>query len=164
MQETELSGGVALERMPRFRESLISDVADIQVHLQLGIDSGGQKQIMGKLEAIAELPCQRCLEAVSVKLADIIQLAVFDSAEQAESKKLEPDWDPWLCEEIKLELAPVIEEQLILCLPIVSYHEDENCIDKLQYQQPGQELDQMEDQERKENPFAVLKALKQDAE
>ena len=37
--------------------------------------------------------------------------------------------DPWICEDHKLDLAEMVEEQLILCMPLVSYHDSGDCVE-----------------------------------
>jgi len=67
------------------------------------------------------------------------ELAVVYKEEQALKKLPKNAVDPWFCEDIKLVLADMLEEQLILCMPIVSYHE-QHCIAKLEFEatQPKQ--------------------------
>jgi len=51
-----------------------------------------------------------------------------------------------------------------LCLPLVSYHPDPNCVEALGYQQPQSAADTEDQEAGAENPFAVLKVLKQNDE
>jgi len=51
------------------------------------------------------------------------------------------------------------EEQLLLSMPVVSYHTDQECADKLGYV-PAAATGSDAPQAQRENPFAVLKALK----
>jgi len=99
---------------------------------------------------------------VSIELGDEIKLAVLDSEEQLET--LEERWEPWIIEDPKIQLASLVEEQLMLCLPLVSYHPDPNCVEALGYQQPQSAADTEDQEAGAENPFAVLKVLKQNDE
>lgn len=159
VQGAEIDGSIDLERLPRFRESLASDKADVRTQLAFAVDSAGQKQIQGAITAQVEMTCQRCLEPVAVTIADTINLAVL--ADEAQVADLNPDWDPWICQEHKLELAEMLEEQLMLAMPIVSYHPDTDCIEGLDYQaKPVSDSQQQADS--RANPFAVLKVLQED--
>ncbi len=153
-----LSGSVSLELLPRFRECLASDQARVGVSLSFSIDPiTGQRQISGVIDAQVEMTCQRCLQPVEVGLSDPIRLALLVSEDQEAG--LEPEWDPWICIEPKLELAELVEEQLILALPIVILHDDEACINKLEYKVvPETVADEKEPSAA--NPFAVLSGLK----
>ena len=109
-QALSLSGSVSLELLPRFRECLASDQARVGVNLSFSVDPDtGQRQITGDIEAQVEMTCQRCLQAVGLELSDSIRLALLVSEDQVAS--LEPEWDPWICTEPKLELAELVEEQ-----------------------------------------------------
>ncbi len=164
LQDELVSGFVSLERLPRFREILASEEASIETELRFSLNREGERQISGKLSMQGEVPCQRCLEPVAVQIQDTIRLVLVDS--ESAAANLKPDWDPWLSGDYKLQLAEIVEEQLLLSLPIVNYHSDEECIERLDYQQQIDEArtaksaEQIE--EAKENPFAVLKVLKED--
>ena len=161
LQEAEVSGSVALERLPRFREMLAGDGAKIVATLRFTLSDEGQRQITGNISMHGEVPCQRCLEPVGVSLQDDISLILGDY--EAAAATLKPDWDPWLFDDYKQQLADIVEEQLILSLPILNFHIDRQCIGNLGYQAPeiagpeGADAD-----EGRANPFSVLKALKED--
>jgi uncharacterized protein len=157
VQETELQGAVDLERLPRFAETLASDKADVVVSLRFARGENGQRTITGHLRAATEVSCQRCLEPMPVSWEDDIALVLLEDASLAES--LEPEWDPWVWAEPKLTLAYLVEEQLLLSMPVVSYHTDQECADKLGYV-PTAATGSDAPQAQRENPFAVLKALK----
>ena len=157
MQETELQGAVDLERLPRFAGTLASDKADVVASLRFAKAENGQRTITGHLQVTTELVCQRCLESLPVNWEDDIALVLLE--DECLAERLEPEWDPWVWNEQKLTLASLIEEQLLLSLPVVVYHDDPKCADKLGYVPATQHAGEQEETE-KENPFAVLKALK----
>ena len=74
--------------------------------------------------------------------------------------ELDPQFDPWIGGEYKLVLAELVEEQLILCMPIVNLHENKDCLDNLNYL--GNEIEKTDEQAKlkAKSPFAVLKKLK----
>ncbi len=157
-QDVKISGNVALDRLPRFRELLADEQADIQVELHFGLNSAGRKLISGALQADVAVQCQRCLESLRLTLNDEIRLALV--RDEAEANRLEADLEPWINEDYKLDLASLVEEQLMLCMPIVSYHADASCQDALGYQLPADPVDKEPVSEVAENPFAVLEKLK----
>ena len=157
-QDAKISGNVALDRLPRFRELLADGQADIQITLEFVLNSAGRKLISGHLRAEVDVQCQRCLEPVRITLDDEVRLALI--RDEAEAGRLEEDLDPWLSEDYKLDLAQLVEEQLILCMPIVSYHADASCQNALGYQIPAEPVDTEPEGEVAENPFAVLEKLK----
>lgn len=157
VQETELQGAVDLERLPRFAETLASDEADVVVSLRFAKADNGQRTITGHLRVATKVSCQRCLEPLPVDWEDDIALVLLE--DESLAARLEPVWDPWVWTEPKLALAELVEEQLLLSMPVVSYHTDPECADKLGYvaaADTGSEAPMAQ----KESPFAVLKALK----
>lgn len=158
-QGAELHGTVTLQRLPEFRNSLASDQAEITAEMHFAVDKAGYRLIVGKVDASVEVTCERCLQPVAIRLQDDISLAVVDSEQEAAG--LKPDLDPWICPDIRLQLAPVIEEQLLLSLPIVSYHPEGQCARQLAYTAGSLQSDDDSGQPAKSNPFAVLEQLKQ---
>ena len=155
-RELEVSGTISLQRLPRFRDYLASHSADITVHLGFATDRDGQRLIRGELSARIEMTCQRCLQPLTRELQEPIRLALSGSDAESRLVSLDSPWDPWICTEDKLQLAELVEEQLILALPIVGLHDDTGCIDRLQYDnQPDHP-----DTEPACGPFAVLGKLK----
>ena len=51
LQQTQIDGTVALERLSRFRSALASDTASISARLQFSVNKSGQKLIGGQLSA-----------------------------------------------------------------------------------------------------------------
>ncbi len=157
VQETELQGAVELSRIPRFAETLASDRAVIEVKLDFAVADNGQRTIQGYIKANCDVSCQRCLEPLAVSWEDEVALVLLDS--EAQAKQLSGEWDPWIWTEPKMVLAELVEEQLLLSMPVVSYHSEESCADKLGYA-PNVEVASEYPEADRENPFSVLKALK----
>ena len=68
--------------------------------------------------------------------------------------------DPWICEDHKLDLAEMVEEQLILCMPLVSYHDSGDCLSLKNYVSGAHIEEDAASSASKESPFAVLRSLK----
>lgn len=118
---------------------------------------GGEAQTWMLLEASAEvaLSCQRCLQPVreSLQFSRWFRF-VRDEAEAAE---LDADSeDEVLALTRALDLQELVEDELLLDLPLVPRHEI--CPDVLPQAVGEAELEQAESE--KPNPFAVLAALK----
>jgi uncharacterized protein len=159
-QQALLEGMIPVSRMPRFCDLVAATQGDVQVAMKFDLDESNRRIIEGTLDTQAQVICQRCLEPMQIALHDEFRLAVVGS--ESKSEGLPKSLDPWICEDIKLVLAEVIEEQLILCMPIVSYHEN-NCIEKLSFAVSQSKRDgtaQAANSEGKPNPFDILKALK----
>ncbi len=156
-QELAVAGNLALDRLPRLQQALAGDQAEIHAQLQCSIGANGLRLITGRVEARVMVPCQRCLDAVQIRLEDDINLAVLEQESQAVD--LDPALDPWICQDFRLDVAELLEEQLILCLPAVNYHSDRDCLGETRFGGDGVEAGTASSAE--EHPFAALKALKE---
>ena len=158
LQQEEISGSVALEKLPRFADSLADNQGVINVELRFSTNESNLKVIKGHLSARVEVFCQRCLEPLGIELEEEISLILLE--EDSAATKLDPHFDPWISGEYKLVLAELVEEQLLLCMPIVNFHESKNCLNNLDYQNNGIEQTGEQEQVATESPFTVLKELK----
>lgn len=159
-QQALIKGTIPVSRLSRFCELVTATLGDVQVLMKFALDDGNRRIIEGTLDTQAQVICQRCLGPMQITLHDEFRLAVVESESQSES--LPKSLDPWICEDTKLVLADLIEEELILCMPIVSYHES-NCIEKLSFaasQNKQDDAAKAANGAGKPNPFDILKTLK----
>ncbi len=155
LQQGNIDGRLSLARLPRFVNCLADDRGSVSVVLNFTLDDARQRLISGHLQAQVHVICQRCLTPLAIELTDDIKLALLKDEEAA--KRLAPALDPWFCEDHKLNLAELVEEQLILCLPLASYHDSGECISRKNYVS-GESNESATN--LAENPFSVLKSLK----
>ncbi|MDA0279933.1 MAG: hypothetical protein ACI80L_002261 [Pseudohongiellaceae bacterium] len=153
-QEDIISGNIGLDRLPRFSKTLANDQGLVSLELKFTFGEAKERLITGSLQAQVNVFCQRCLKPLAIALADDIKLALVRDEEAA--LRLDAKLDPWICEDHKLDLAELIEEQLILCTPIVSYHESGECMTQKDYVAGEDATESV----ASESPFAVLRSLK----
>ena len=125
LENEEVSGFVASEKLVNMRDILVGENAKVNAILNFLKDKTGRRIITGELTATIEVACQRCLEPLELIIEDYISLIVVDDDESAQ--RLEKNYEGWVCSTHKLCLAELIEEQLILALPLVSVHSDSSC-------------------------------------
>ena len=157
-QRGNVSGILHLDRLPRLRKSLANDQGSVSLELKFTLSDANERLISGSLHAQVNVFCQRCLKPLAIALTDDIKLALVRDQEAAQ--RLGAELDPWICEDHKLDLAELAEEQLILCMPLVSYHDSGDCISQKDYVAGGSTGDESAEDVTRENPFAVLKLLK----
>ncbi len=148
-----LSGKIEVSDLPRVAEAVIESDSEVTVDLEFGIDSEGRKTLSGSAQAKLQVICQRCLEPLALELESQLAVAVVWDEEQATN--LPKSLDPWILEEGVADLYEIIEEEILLNLPMVSYHE-EACVDQSAFTS-GEESTIPEE---KPNPFKVLEQLK----
>jgi uncharacterized protein len=138
--------------LPRVKEAVESSGGEVQVKLEFKISEEKKKVVIGTANADLSLICQRCLEPVTVPVESNISLGIVWDEEGA--NKLPPHFEPWIASEGVADLYDMIEEELLLSLPAVAYHE-ESCIDSKLYSS-GKPVEV----KREKNPFQVLEQLK----
>ncbi|MGY8872936.1 MAG: YceD family protein [Pseudomonadales bacterium] len=152
-REVRITGQASVKEMPRVRSYLCEDGDVIDVNLLFSLDERRIRIITGDAKGRVHMTCQRCLEAVQVDVQADFNLAIAFNEERA--KQLPRYYDPLIVEDEEIELLQVIEEELILSLPLVPYHTD--CSIQTQFG----DADMAEKPENeKPNPFKVLAQLK----
>jgi uncharacterized protein len=155
-----IKGVWPLNRMPRFAAMLQNDDGQVQVDVQFG-RHGKLRTLSGELSADLVVTCQRCLQAMQYPLQTQLNLALIKNDAQADT--LPDEFEPLLLEAEAINLPEVIEDELLLALPLVLIHEHD-CSDFLQQQVQQQKQDAVvaAEQKVKNNPFAVLKDLRKE--
>ena len=160
--ESVFEGSCSLERLPRFADCLASLDGEVSGKLQFATTEASRRVILGSVTATVEVICQRCLEPLSLQLADAIQLALVENESQIDS--LEAQWDPWMIDGPRITIASLLEEQLMLCMPLVNYHPHDRCVVALEYQYQREPREDNNGDRAVHNPFEVLKVLKKNDE
>ncbi|MBM7333815.1 MAG: YceD family protein [Alcanivorax sp.] len=156
-QERVIEGEARVGDLPRLREYRDSQDQPVRVSLAFGRDEDGRGRVQGRVEATLILVCQRCLEPVHHPVVADVDLVLVWSEDQA--KALPADLDPLLVTEERLSLAELLEEELLLALPLVALH-DECPRPASTGSEPEPEGDPDDTQTNPDNPFAVLARLK----
>ncbi|MBP79032.1 MAG: hypothetical protein CL926_07145 [Deltaproteobacteria bacterium] len=141
-------------RLLRLRE-LVTSPGKLEVDANLSFfrDDNNFRRIKGSVTGVMSVSCQRCLGPLDLRIQDDIELVLLES--ECDLTNLEPDLEPWIIEGAYLDPSEVVEEQLLLSMPIVSFHAEEECSNE-----PIDDI-MRQDQNRAdgENPFDVLKTL-----
>jgi uncharacterized protein len=158
-QDVRLDGIVNVADMQRLSALLVSNDKlvsvpgknVVNVDLRFGKDEQGIAFLNGHLETELMLECQRCMEPYLYQLASRFQLGIVSTLDEANA--LPDSYEPTLTHEGRLPLREVIEDEVILNLPIIPRHKPEDCRVNL----PS--VDESWEQ-KKGNPFDVLRTLK----
>jgi uncharacterized protein len=152
-REVQLVGVVSVKEMTELPELLLGYDENVKTDLKFSRDELRIRTISGDVTLAVQVQCQRCLEAVDLDLAATLNLAISYSEEKAQT--LPKYYDPLIVEGDELDLLPLIEQELILSLPIVSYHAD--CSIQTSF---GDGNTVAISETEKPNPFSVLATLK----
>jgi uncharacterized protein len=148
-------GTLPIAAMKRLCEALASPDGTVSFELDFGRDQLGTDYVDVRAQTSLTLTCQRTLEPFQLPLSLETRLGLI-RAERDEAG-LPPECEPLLVpEDGRLNPADVIEDELLLVLPLVPINPDSSLPDELTSQPPGEDADGG----RSENPFAVLRELK----
>ncbi|MCC4275965.1 YceD family protein [Marinomonas communis] len=155
-QEVALEGRLPLSVFPELSAALASNEGDALIHLNFRVDEDRRYIATGSITATVQVECQRCLEAAPVDLeVDLCVCFVYD---EDHAKNIPSDYDPVVMTDGEVVLANMVEQELLLALPIVAYHEESGCNPvALKY---ASSTDDAPDDENKPNPFSILAELK----
>lgn len=147
----EVDTSVPLKSFTRLLDGALSDQGVVTVRCDFARDAQGVAWLTGEATTSVSLTCQRCLEAVQVDLDAEFRLALV--ADDAAADALPEDEDFLVVGEDSLVLQDVVEDELILALPLAPTHDD--C--ELAYTPDAAES---ASEDKRENPFQVLAAIK----
>lgn len=145
------------QEMLRLNDSVDAVDADLAVKVEFKKDAQGLTYFDGYISANVQLTCQRCNGALQQAIrADFC----FSPVQGSESEHPLPDaYDPVeVNEHGEIDLFQLLEDELILSLPIVAMHDIDDCAIKSKDLQFGK----LEKEQERKNPFEVLKELKRD--
>ena len=124
-QGVKLAGTLSLKSMTRLVSSLSDDSGAVAFELQFGIDEEGIRRIKGKLATQVSVVCQRCLQPMEYDIDDELALGAILSHTQAQT--LPQHYEPLLVTGEMQALLPIIEDELIVRLPMVATHANKVC-------------------------------------
>lgn len=125
-QRAQVSGAVGLTDLPRVAAQLHEVTGKAHAELIALILHGCVRRVIkGQVKASLNLVCQRCLEGIAVTVHPALSLALVWNDEQAGNL---PRWlDPVLMEGSDLDLYSIVEDELLLAMPLVASHEKGVC-------------------------------------
>lgn len=148
-QRLSLSGIVKIQDMQRVSANVVPvEGAFVTVDLQFGVDEQKISYIKGHLDTTVTLQCQRCMEPYNYEIMADFVLGIANTL--LEANAFPEQYEPVLVKEGSLALRELIEDELILNLPIVPRHEADDC--KVVF--PSSET------KKGDSPFHVLESLK----
>ena len=129
-----LKGQVALADMPRLAAALgipglPGQIAqpltqgEVDADLVFGVDGQGIRYVRGRLRAELNVMCQRCLQPMILPLQVNISLGIAQTLDAAE--RLPDGYEPLMVPLVNGQshlLAAIIEDELLLALPVAPMH------------------------------------------
>jgi uncharacterized protein len=160
------------KELSRWTQNIIKSNSDVHYHLVFDIDILGNRFVTGTVNAEITLQCQRCMDNYSLIIDGQMAIAfVKNDFEQARAE--ESNYDIfWLTKKEFVDPRLLIEDELLLALPQIAVHpEDEigqTCDVQVEFlEQEGMmsgnnftDSNNKQSEQNDDNPFAILKQLK----
>jgi DUF177 domain-containing protein len=125
-RKAALSGDIELSCMRRLCGLLGADGGSVTASLRFRQRYAGYVTVDLRCKAMLELQCQRCLEPMYHEVSEESRLALVESA--AMEAHVPEDREPVLLEDGRLMPAGLIEDALIIVLPLAPRHRNvEEC-------------------------------------
>ncbi|HEY7671359.1 MAG TPA: YceD family protein [Gammaproteobacteria bacterium] len=112
-----LKGEIELKALPRLNDILHADRGSVSADLRFR-KRGGWLTVELEYAGTVELTCQRCLEAFRYPVGARVEMALVESAEGS----VPEGYEPVVVEGGRLRPADVVEDELIMALPLVPRH------------------------------------------
>lgn len=149
-----LSGQIPLSSMRRLTDLLVTDDGMVDVDMHFDIDETGLPFMQGQFKTNIQMICERCMSPMDLQLDISALLGIIRHERKVEG--LADQYEPWIIEDAKqVDPAQMVEDELILALPIVPKH-DYACLSDDVWQSGEEEIEA----DKPASPFAVLAALK----
>ena len=148
----QIEGFLSLDSLGRLEEILLDNGGQVQYSLSFDFDASGICLIESKIGAKLSVKCQRCLDPMGIEIKKSSILGVYRNFD--EFKKLKNDYEPFQLDEELIVVKTLVEEEVVLAIPLAPMHADKNCMNGM----AAKALKKT----KKRNPFSILKKLKND--
>ncbi len=143
------------QQVSRVAECVVSVDSDINVFLSFDVDSQSVVVITGDVALTVTLICQRCTAMFQHPVH--AAYCVSPVANDKQAKDLPQEYEPIeLNESRKVDFLAMIEDEIILSLPVMPLHEAESC----EVSGANRFFGQLPEETGSDNPFALLASLK----
>ncbi len=145
-REKSFTGKMPLSAMHRLGESLVEKTGDVHYEFNF-LKEDKTFVVRGSVRAELKLECQVCCTPMDFSVDASVNLAAVSSLDEA--GLLQDCYDPLLVVERKISAKEIVEDELLLALPIIPKHS-------------GCKIEQplVSNIEKPDNPFSVLADLK----
>lgn len=149
-RNTCYQGRWPVSRFERLRDIICDHSGEVEVRLKFGV-SAGTRCLDGQVVAELALRCERCLNPVNQHIDSGFRFGLV--VDEDEASLLPKEFEPLVLADGEQSLIELVEDELLLSLPIVAKH-DRECSEILRQHQNDRNA-----QADTYKPFAALKDL-----
>ena len=158
-KRSEYQGVMLTADMPRLVGTVASIDDEVEIEMKFLKDEQGLSYFEGKIHCETSLICQRCNGVFTHPLDVSFCFSPVQGLDDEKTDELPDIYDPVeVNDHGEVNLLQIFEDEMILSLPIVALHAEEDCGTKAENMSFGK----IEPVDERPNPFAVLKELKRD--
>lgn len=121
----EIAASVAISSLLRIKEYLRDTDGDIKVNFSFAHDEENRVVIRMQTHGVLKLTCQRCMQELD--FAVDAEHIICPIAHESEVALLPESYEPVLLEEDFISPIAIVEEELILNLPLIPMHAEDDC-------------------------------------
>ena len=121
-----LRGSLQLPGLTRLRDSLVDTLGVVEFEVKGGQDARRRPILMVAIHGMLHLQCQRCLGALEHPLQLLSTLLLATAGESAAGNLDEEDAE-WVEASGNLDVAALVEDEIILSLPYAPRHDEGSC-------------------------------------
>jgi len=166
LARAEITGLISSNQFERLREhgavqpEALEAAEPLVLTLSFGFDSEGWLVIKGNLDGSLPLVCQRCLESYERPINLSICLARV--TDECDLERLPGEYEPLLHQEESIGTVDLIEDDVLLSLPLVPKHDIGACSASFDEASPelGVPKEVAPAVQRRGSPFQMLASLK----
>jgi uncharacterized protein len=122
-----IEGDLELAGLPRLAEALAEAAGSVRYVVAGSVNERGFSVLHVALEGTLLLRCQRCLGVLPQPVHVVRDLVLVPGADEFAPVEDEAETEDVIPEVPRLELAPLLEEELLLALPLAPRHEGGEC-------------------------------------
>jgi uncharacterized protein len=119
-REVTLSGELEIDKLTRLKTLLHSSVGSLRATLRFRQRGDGWLAVELGYQASVQLVCQRCLEPFRHEIEDTVNVVVADS--DSVRSVTPAGYEPFEVEEGRFQPAELVEDELIVAMPLVPKH------------------------------------------
>ena len=124
-EKRKIEGVLPASQLERFSEAILGAEGDVAVSLSFRKGRGRSEVMIGQVTVPVSLECQNCMQPMRLDLKASYRHLLVQNEDQL--LELEDDEDGIVCPSEMVDLADLIEDELLLALPMVARHESGQC-------------------------------------
>ncbi|HSE00591.1 MAG TPA: YceD family protein [Burkholderiales bacterium] len=121
-----LRGNLPLAGLARLKDSLADALGAVEFEVRGGEDTRRRPVLTVSIHGTLRLQCQRCLEALDHPLR-VLNTLVLVTGSAVPASELDDEDGEWIEASRELDLAALIEDEILLSLPYAPRHEEGTC-------------------------------------